>query len=129
MKWMLSLLISVFILNQEKLSADTNSFSKDFGSCGFNSSLCLEEEACKNFFNIPSEFKHYRSNSSSDSQHPQKRKKKNRKGVKPVYCCLPIDCVVFSIVSIKDNIFSKKDFETSCSFSGNGKRGPPYLLV
>jgi hypothetical protein len=128
MKWMLGLLISVFILNQERLSANTYSISNNIFSCGFNYSIGANQKS-EVFFNIPPEFKHFTSNSSSDNQHPLKRKKKNRKGVKPVYYCLPIDCVFFSLVSINDGIFSKKDFVTSCSFSGNGKRGPPYLFV
>jgi hypothetical protein len=128
MKWLLSLFISVFLLNHGKLSASASYSSEEAGIQYFDCSLGAEKE-CGDLFNIPSQFKHYASNSASDNQHPHKGKKKNKKGVKPVYCCLPVDCIVFSFVSDRDTIFSKKEFDTICSFFGNGKRGPPYLLV
>lgn len=128
MKWILSFLLSVFLLSHGKLSASTCSFSKDIGSQCFIYSLEAEEDK-ENTFNIPFEFKHYASNSASDNEHPHKGKKKNKKGVKPVYYCLPIDSLLFSLVSNTNTIFSKKEFDTICYFSGNGKRGPPYSLV
>lgn len=128
MKWILSVFISLFLLNHVKLSASASSFSEGFGNQRFNFYFGAEKGK-ENGFNIPSEFKHCASNSSSDNQYPKKRKKKNKKGVKPVYCYLPADCVLFSVVSNTDTIFSKKEFDTSRSFFGNGKRGPPYLLV
>lgn len=126
MKWLLSLFISVFLLNHGKLSA--NGVFENADSQLF---VCFlgEEKEGENVLNIASEFKNHASHHSSDNQHPHKGKKKNKKGVKPVYCCLPVDCIVFSFVSDRDIIFSKKEFDTICSFFGNGKRGPPYLLV
>lgn len=124
MKAIVGILFSILTLNHVKLSANTH-----FSFYGFDNQLVVDffedKETATTFSNLTIKLKAALSNSSSNNQLPKKNKKKNRKGVKPVYYCLPISSVLFFVSSDRDRIFTGKDSELSFCFLGNGKRGPP----
>jgi hypothetical protein len=63
--------------------------------------------------------------SESDDGTAHKHKKRNRKGVKPLFICISsdINCKT-NTVNNKVNLLSQP-FYFFCVFPGNGKRGPP----
>lgn len=124
MKWILGILFCILSLSNTKLSANPYFAENESDSRLVDSSL-VDKATSKLFLNLTINYKGKISNSSSNNQLPKKNKKKNRKGVKPLYYCLPANSVVFSVNSDRDKIFIGKNSETSFCFSGNGKRGPP----
>ena len=129
MKWLLGLFISVFLLTPHKGSSDNCAFFEDVNSQCFVSNF-LSKTDVKNAYNTIAELKAPVSNSSSNNnQLPYKNKKKNKKGFKSIYSYLSVNCISFTSVSDNKNYFFKQNSIIACVFFGNGKRGPPYLLI
>ncbi len=65
--------------------------------------------------------------SSNSKKTPQKTKKRNRKGVKPLFFCIVNGSShQMGFASFEDIVFKQISY-CFYTFSGNGKRGPPIF--
>lgn len=68
-------------------------------------------------------------NNHSSKKAPQKNKKRNRKGVKPLLFCIVNNCHQYFELAVPQTVCFKQSTYHFHAFSGNGKRGPPFTQV